>query len=80
MARLDGVTDSEAGLIVRSVFKAAGKRVGRIPEPLRIMAKSSGTMWAAGGFEMGFGRARAVPAHLKGLASLKVAGMVGCVF
>lgn len=80
MARLDGLTDQDAGALVRAVFRAAAKRVGEVPDPLRIMARSRGVMWAAGGFEMGFGRARRVEDRLKTLASLKAASMIGCVF
>ena len=80
MARLEGIRDDEAGVVQRAVFRAARRRAGQVPEPLRIMARSAGVMWAAGGFELGLGRARAVDPALKDLASLKVASLVGCVF
>jgi hypothetical protein len=80
MARVKGLTDAEAGRVTRGVFAAASKRVGEVPDPLRIMAHSKGVMWAAGGFEIAFGRARSVPAKLKVLASLKAAALIGCVF
>jgi hypothetical protein len=37
-------------------------------------------MWAGAMFELALGRAHAVPARLKSLASIKVAALVGCVF
>lgn len=80
MARIDGVRDEEASFVQRRVFGVAAKQAGAVPDPLRIMAKSSGTMWGAGLFQMGFDRAQSVPARLKTLACLKVASMVGCVF
>ncbi len=80
MTRVNGVSDAEAGFIRRGIFKAAERRLGAVPEPLRLMAHSSGVMWASGLFELATGRARAVDPTLKDLASLKVASMVGCVF
>ena len=80
MARIDGVSDEEATFIQKRVFAAAAGRAGAVPDPLRIMVRSSGTMWAAGLFEIGFGRAQTVPAPLKTLACLKAASMIGCVF
>ncbi len=80
MARLKGVSDEEASFVTRSVFRAAAKKTGKVPDPLRILARNSGVMWAAGGFEMGWGRARSVPPSLKSLASLKAASMIGCLF
>lgn len=80
MARIEGVTDDEAGFVRKRVFAAAAKPVGAVPAPLRVMAKSGGTMWAAGLFQIAFERAKAVPERLKVLACLKAASMIGCVF
>ncbi len=80
MARIDGVTDEEASFLQKRVFAAAASQAGAVPDPLRIMVRSSGTMWGAGLFELGFGRAKSVPASLKTLACLKAASMIGCVF
>lgn len=80
MARIEGLTDEEAGFMTKRVFAAAAKEAGAVPDPLRIMAKSSGTMWGAGLLQVSLGRARSVPDRLKTLACLKVASMIGCVF
>lgn len=80
MARIQGIEDEQASWIQRRVFRLAAGRRGRVPAPLRIMAKSGPTMWAAGLFEMGFERASSVPPRLKTLACLKAASRVGCVF
>ncbi len=80
MARMKGVSDAAASLIERGVFKRAKGRLGQVPEPLRIMAHSSGILWADVLFEFASDRARAVDSRLKSLASLKVASMIGCVF
>ena len=64
MPRIEGVSDAQAGAI----------------QPLRLMAHSSGVMWAVGLFETAFRRAHAVAPTLKDLASLKVSTLVGCPF
>ena len=80
MARIEGVSDAQAGLVTRGVYRGAKRMVGRVPDPLRIMAHSKSVMWAAGLFEMAYGRAHSVPARLKALAGIKAAALVGCVF
>lgn len=80
MTRIEGVSDTEAGLVRRGVFHLSKRRVGAVIEPLRLMAHSSGVMWAVGLFETVVQRARAVDATLKDLASLKAASMTGCTF
>ena len=80
MARLDGVSDANAGLMTRQVFKAAKRRMGRVADPLRIMAHCPPVMYAAGGFELAWGNAKSVDPVLKDLCQLKVSQLVGCVF
>ena len=80
MARLEGISDAGAGLAMRAVYKAAVRRTGAVPEPLRIMALNPWVMRAALGFELGIARAKTLEPRLKDLASLKVSAMVGCVF
>ncbi len=80
MARVNGVSDADAGLVTRAVYAAAKRKLHTIPEPIRIMALNPAIMFASGGFELAAERAKAVEPRLKDLASLKVSAMVGCVF
>lgn len=80
MSRIEGVADAEAGFLRRFVFRTAAKQTGAVPDPLRIMARSGGTMFAAGFFQLAFERATSVDPKLKTLACLKSASMIGCVF
>ena len=80
MARMNGISDSEAGLITRQVFKGAQRIAGEVPDPLRIQAHCPPVMFAVGGFEMASRKATSVDPVLKGLCQLKVSQMVGCVF
>jgi hypothetical protein len=80
MARMDGIGDAEAGFLTRQVYKASKKRVGEVPEPLRLYAHCPPSMFAAGFFEISFQKANSVDPVLKALCQLKVSQMVGCVF
>ena len=80
MSRIEGVSDAEAGLLRRGIFRASKRKIGAVIEPLRLMAPSSGVVWAVGLFETAFRRARAVDPTLKDLAALKASSMTGCPF
>jgi hypothetical protein len=80
MARIDGVSDAEAGFVTRGVYRGAKRMTGQVPDPLRIMAHSKPVMWASGLFEIASGRAHSVPTRLKALAGIKAAALIGCVF
>jgi hypothetical protein len=80
MTRMDGVSDADAGLITRQVYKTAKKMRGEVPDPLRLYAHSKPVMFAVGAFETAWGRAKSVDPVLKDLCQLKVSAMVGCVF
>ncbi len=80
MSRIKGVDDQEAKFLTRQIFRGAARQVGAVPDPMRLMAKSGGVLWATTGFELGIGRARSLDPNLKVLASLKAASMVGCLF
>ena len=80
MARIDGVSDAEAGLQARFLYRGAKRIAGQVPEPLRIMAHSKPVMWADGLFEIALARAHSLPPRLKALAGIKAAALIGCVF
>lgn len=80
MARIDGVSDAQAGLATRFVFSGAKRIAGQVPDPLRIMAHSKPVMWGSALFEIALQRATTVPPRLKALAGIKAAALIGCVF
>lgn len=79
MARLEGIKDEAASWLQRLVFRGA-RLQGEVPEPIRLMAHSGSVMWAAGFYELTSARGTRVSTGLKGLASLKAASLIGCVF
>ena len=80
MARIEGVSDAQAGLLTRGVYQGAKRMTGKVPDPLRIMAHSKPVMWADALFELALQRAHSVPPRLSALAGIKAAAMIGCVF
>ena len=80
MTRLEGVADKQAGLFTRVAFWMARRKVGKVPDPMRVSAHHGAISMAAGGYEFWLDRARLVDARLKTLAGIKAAMMVGCPF
>ena len=80
MARIAGVSDNQAGLLARFAFWMARRKVGKVPDPMRVSAHHRAISMASGGYEFWLDRARLVDARLKTLAGIKAAMMVGCPF
>lgn len=80
MARIEGVKDSEAGLLARLAFFFCKRKVGQVIEPIRIHAHHPRLLRGLGGMEMAQDAARTVSRKLKDLASLQAARGVGCPF
>lgn len=80
MARIQGVPKNKAGLMTRFAYWYAKRSVGKVVEPLTIVAHHPWISRAYGSYEFGLERARLVDEKLKALASLKAATLVGCPF
>ena len=80
MARIEGVSDQQAGVLTRFAFWMARRKVGKVPDPMRVWAHHRAISMASGGYEYWLDRARLVDARLKALAGIKAATMVGCPF
>src|SRR3954471_9085254 len=78
MSRLPGLEPSDAGLLARASYAYARRDVGRVPEPLTIMAHHPGILTGVGAFELATKRANRVPERLKLLGEMKAAMQVGC--
>jgi hypothetical protein len=72
----------QAGLRGSSIGLCIGKITGssRLVEPVKITAHHLRLLKAYGQMEMGQRAAASVPAHLKALAGIKAATMIGCPF
>jgi len=80
MARIQGVSESQASLTTRLAYRFARRRLGKVPEPLTVVAHHPWVARAYGAYEMAFERARLVDRRLKVLAQIKAAALIGCPF
>src|SRR5271169_682671 len=90
MARIDGVSKSQAGPVVKLVYrfgpKAMKKLTGRDPrtgtgiEPIEIWAHQPKMMFAMGKFNQAVRKGKSVDERLRNLVELKGAQMIGCEF
>jgi hypothetical protein len=80
MARIQGLPKNKTGLMSRLVYWMARRRLGKVPEPLTLIAHHPWLSRGYGLFELALDRSRLVDTRLKELATLKVATLVGCPF
>ncbi len=80
MARIEGIDDQHASLFTGSFFRAVKRKLGRVPEPVRITAHQQGLLAALGGMEMAQEKMRTVDPVVKALAGIKTAMLIGCPF
>ena len=90
MTRIQGVSKSEAGPMVRLVYRFGPrmmkKLTGREPqigsglEPMEIWAYQPKMMMGMGKFNQAVRKGRSVDERLKNLVELKAAQMIGCEF
>jgi alkylhydroperoxidase family enzyme len=90
MARIEGVSKSQAGLVVRIVYRFGPRMVrkltGRDPqtgtgiEPFQIWAYQPKMMMGMGRFNQAVRKGKDVDERIKNLVELKGAQMIGCAF
>ncbi len=80
MARIEGVDDKRANLFTRFLYAIVRRKIGRVPEPLRITAHQPRLLAGLGGMEMAQEGMRSVNAVVKALVELKTAMLIGCPF
>ena len=80
MARVEGIRDKDANLVTRSIYGAVRRKIGHVPEPMRITAHQPRLLAALGGMEMAQEAMRTVDPVVKALVSIKAAMLIGCPF
>ena len=90
MARIEGVSNSQAGLVVKLVYRFGPRMVrkltGRDPqtgtgiEPFQIWAYQPKMMMGMGRFNQAVRKGKGVDERIKNLVELKGAQMIGCEF
>lgn len=80
MARIQGIDGKRANLFTRLFYWLARRKIGRVPEPLRITAHQPRLLAALGGMEMAQEAVRSVDGVVKAIVQIKAAMMIGCPF
>ncbi|MGA2136060.1 MAG: hypothetical protein ABSH50_27540 [Bryobacteraceae bacterium] len=80
MARIEGIADQQASLFTRAVYGATRRKLGRVPESVRITAYQPRLLAALGGMELAQEGMRSVDPSLEALVDLKTATLIGCPF
>lgn len=78
MLRSQGLLDNQADLVTRALFWLAKRRMGRIHLGLRIRAFDAKFLRSSALMDMYSRSKGSVSGHLKELAQLKTALMIGC--
>lgn len=80
MARIEGISEQNAGPLLRLVYRISRRQLGgeKLPEPVTVYAHDPLLMGGYGAFELAFERSRKAPARLKALAEMKAAAVAGC--
>lgn len=80
MARVEAVSEREAGTSERLAYRFSRHRFGEVVDPVAVMAHYPMLLLGYGLLELTFERSHLVDEHLKSLAVLGAATMVGCEF
>jgi hypothetical protein len=80
MARIEGISDNEASVFTRTVYGAVRRKLGHVPEPLRITAHQPRLLAAVGGMEMAQEAMHSVDPVVEALVGIKTAMLIGCPF
>ena len=80
MARLQRLRAARPGWLARLVYWATRRKLGRVPEPIKVLNRSRALMMGVGAYETALDSCDRVPPRLVSLAELRVALEVGCPF
>lgn len=80
MARIEGIRDKQANAFTRFVYRAVRRKLGSVPEPIRIVAHQPRLLAAMSGMEVGQEAMHTVDLVIKALVGIKSAMLIGCPF
>lgn len=80
MSRLPELRAARPGLFARIVYFITRRKLGRVPEPVKVLHRNPAILMAMGGYETALERASQVPHRLKVLAQVRTAMQIGCPF
>ena len=80
MPRIEPLATERASLLQRFIFFLTKRRVGKVLDPMRVVAHHGPIFQGYVGYEFALTHAVRVDVKLKTLASLRAGSLVGCSF
>ncbi len=78
--RIQGINEDKAALWVKPLFIASRKILGKVVEPLKVMARRPGIAWFGNLHGMAIEKSGRVEARIHVLTQLRAAQIVECPF
>ncbi len=78
--RVKGIDPDNPPEPIKAIFDRSRQRYGRVISPNLVMGHCPGILLAASGLGRAIDGSDAVEPHLKSMASLRAAQMIGCPF
>ena len=80
MSRLPALRSRRPSLFARLAYFFARRKLGRVPEPLKLVHRNGALLAGLGAFEAALQFSHRAPERLKALAGIKAALEVDCPF
>lgn len=78
--RIQGIEENEASFLVKPLYAASKKFLGKVVEPLKIQARRPGIAWFGNLLSLAIEKSGKVEARIHVLAQLRAAQIVECPF
>ena len=80
MQRIKGVEENEAPLSVKPLFAASKKILGKVVQPLKVMARRPGIAWFGNLLGLAIEKSGKVEQRIHVFAQLRAAQVIECSF
>ena len=80
LQRIKGIAENKAPLIVKPLFIGSKKILGKVVEPLKVMARRPGIAWFGNLLGLAIQRSGKIEERIHVLAQLRAAQIVECAF
>lgn len=78
--RIQGIEENEASFLVKPLYAASKKILGKVIQPLKIQARRSGIAWFGNLLGLAIEKSGKVEARIHVFAQLRAAQIVECPF
>lgn len=78
--RIRGLEENEASILVKPLYAAVRKALGKIVEPIKVQARRPGIAWFGNLLGVAIEKSGKVEAGIHVLAQFRAAQIIGCPF